>query len=401
MRILLLVVYYLPSPLSSAKLIHDLAREFRRLGHEPLVAAPDETVRQACEVTVEDGMTVLRVRTGEIKAASRWMRAWREIMLSRAMWRQARAYLLLHPCDLVIYYSPTIFFGGLVKKLKKRFGCPSYLILRDIFPQWAVDAGVLRRGGLVHRFFLRKERQNYEAATVIGVQSPANLLYFSERGLERTYRLEVLYNWAAATHSDVSPGRYRRSLGLMDKVVFFYGGNIGVAQDMDNIIRLADRMRQEAEAHFLLVGDGSEVARLRALIAEKKLTNIDILPAVDQQAYLEMLSECDIGLISLDRNLKTQNFPAKMLSYMDQAKPILASINPGNDLREVLEANGAGLVCQNGDDEGFAGQARRLVKNGALRREMGKNARQLLETTFSVSGAAAQILSHFPPLQKP
>jgi len=394
MRILILVVYYLPSVMSSAKLIDDLAREFRNLGHDVIVAAPDETIASDCVITMEGGIRVFRVRTGEIKLASRWLRGWREMTLSSRIWRKGKAFFEQNPCDLVVYYSPTIFFGSLVARLKRLYACPSYLILRDIFPQWAVDAGILRHDSLIYRFFKRIERRNYDAASAIGVQSPANLDYFSERGLQRRYRLEVLYNWAAATGDRVLRSEYRSRLGLERKIVFFYGGNIGIAQDMDNILRLAGALRNQKEAHFLLVGDGSEVPRLRMLITKQGLTNMTLHPPVDQTAYLDMLDEFDVGIISLDRGLKTQNFPGKMLSYMDRAKPILASINPGNDLGELLEKHDAGLVCINGDDERFETLARRLLADRELRVRLGRNAHALLEERFSVKSAARQILSH-------
>jgi glycosyltransferase involved in cell wall biosynthesis len=394
MRILLLVVYYLPSTTSSAKLMSDLAAELQRLGHEVIVVAPDENILTDVETAVENGIQVLRVRTGRIKTASKWVRGFNEARLSDLIWDRGRPFFKDNPCDLIIYYSPTIFFGFLVKRLKKQFGCPSYLILRDLFPQWALDAGILRRG-LVYNYLKCKERQNHEAADIIGVQSPANLLYFRENGLDKKYHLEVLYNWTALEERSILPGDHRKRLGLQGKVVFFYGGNIGIAQDMDNIVRLAVNLQKEPDAYFLLVGEGSEVPRLRAEIASKGLINIAIHPAVGQREYLSMLSEFDVGLISLDHGLKTQNFPGKMLGYMYYSMPMLASINPGNDLKVILEDNEAGLVCINKDDETFAAFARRLLADEALRLRMGRNARALLESTFSVSGAARQILAHF------
>jgi len=394
MRIILLVVYYLPSTTSSAKLISDLAAELQRLGHEVIVVAPDENILTDVETTVENEIHVLRVRTGKIKTASKWARGFNEARLSELIWDRGRQFFKDNPCDLIIYYSPTIFFGSLVKRLKKQFGCPSYLILRDLFPQWAVDAGILRKG-IVYNYFKWKERLNYEAADIIGVQSPANLLYFRENGLDKKYRLEVLYNWTALEEKRILPGAHRKRLGLQGKVVFFYGGNIGIAQDMDNVVRLAVNLQNEPDAYFLLVGEGSEVPRLKADIASKGLINIAIHPAVGQREYLSMLSEFDVGLISLDHGLKTQNFPGKMLGYMYYSTPILASINPGNDLKVILEDNEAGLVCINKDDETFAAFARRLLADEELRLRLGRNARALLESTFSVSGAAGQILAHF------
>lgn len=394
MRILLIVVYYFPSTMSSATLIHDLAVEFLRLGHEPIVVAPNENILTDSQVTCENGIKVLRVKTGKIKSVNRFIRALNEIRLSRIIWKKGRQFFDENPCDLIIYYSPTIFFSSLVKKLKKIFACSSYLILGDIFPQWAVETGVLRKG-LIYKYFKYKERQNYEAADIIRVQSPANLLYFKENGLDKKHHLEVLYNWTSETEEHAPPSTYRTCLGLKNKVVFIYGGNIGVAQDVDNIIRLAENLRNEPNAYFLLVGGGSEVNRLKEKIATKGLTNISIHDPVRHKEYMSMLSEFDIGLISLDRRLRSHNFPGKMMGYMYHAMPILASINPGNDMKEMLEDKKAGLVCINGDDEIFADYARRLVRNETLRRQLGVNGLALLKDNFSVSKAASQILSHF------
>lgn len=380
--------------MSSATLIHDLAVEFHRLGHEPIVVAPDENILQGHQVSCENGIKVLRVRTGKIKSATKFVRAFNEIRLSRIIWKKGKQFFDENPCDLIIYYSPSIFFSSLVKRLKRQFSCPSYLILSDIFPEWAMEAGILRKG-LVYYYFKYKARQNYEAADIIRVQSPANLLYFKDKGLDRKYNLEVLYNWTSLTEEHAPRTTYRVRLGLQNKVVFFYGGNIGVAQDIDNIIRLAENLRNEPTAYFLLVGGGSEVSRLKAIIELEGLTNIAIHDPVNHQEYLSMLFEFDVGLISLDRRLRSHNFPGKMMSYMYHSKPILASINPGNDLKEMLEDKKAGLVCINGEDDIFADYARRLVADETLRRQLGLNGRALLESTFSVSKAACHILSYF------
>jgi glycosyltransferase involved in cell wall biosynthesis len=397
MRILLLVDCYLPSTKSSAKLIHDLGRGIRESGHDVVIAAPDSELPVPQRVSEEDGLTVLRVRTGPIKGVGKVVRAINEWRLSSAMWRSAKGFFESTPCDLVVFYSPTIFFGALVGRLKRLWDCSSYLILRDIFPQWAVDAGVLRARGPVYRFFRRKELQQYGVADVIGVQSPANLEYFKHPGLAQQHRLEVLYHWTPESHGSIPQTDYRDRLGLEDKVVFFYGGNIGVAQDMDNIVRLAENVRNSSNIYFLLLGEGSEVDRLRRVIRSKQLSNISIHPSVDQQTYLGVLSEFDVGLITLDRGLKTQNLPGKMLGYMYFGIPTLASINPGNDLREILEQHQAGLVCLNGEDERLQEYALQLANDQQLRRRIGENGRRLLRSQYTVARAARQILSHVEP----
>jgi len=336
----------------------------------------------------------VRVRSGKIKSAPRILRGFNEARLSDILWKKGRKYLANHKFDLIVYYSPTIFFGSFVQRARAFYGCRSYLVLRDIFPKWALDAGVLKNG-LIYRYFCRKEMEQYRAADFIGVQSPENLRYFRENERLKEFRSEVLYNWTTLDEKNLPAGNYRKMLGLEGKVVFFYGGNIGVAQDMDNILRLAERLRNDPDVFFLLVGEGSEAARIRQIISEKGLLNIRLMGAVDQEEYLAMVSEFDIGLISLDKKLKTHNFPGKMLGYMYNAMPILASVNPENDLKELIERNKAGLISINGDDDIFFANAVQLLRNRTSREEMGKNARMLLENQFSVEKAARQILMHF------
>jgi len=396
MNILLLVDCYLPSTKSSAKLIHDLAYEFYHQGHIPTIVAPDDALTVRMAAFHEENIRVLRIKTGKIKTASRFVRALNEMRLSTLLWKRGKEFFLSNRFDLIVYYSPSIFWGSIVKRLKYLYDCSSYLILRDIFPQWTVDAGILKES-VIYRYFKWKEMQNYNAADIIGVQSPANLLYFEANCLNKKCQLEVLYNWTTLREENIQLGAHRVRLGLEGKVVFFYGGNIGVAQDMDNIVRLSNNLLDEPSAYFLLVGGGSEVPRLRADIASKGLTNIAIHDAVGQREYLSMLAEFDVGLISLDRGLKTHNFPGKMLGYMYNAMPILASINKGNDLKNIIEDAEAGFVCFNGEDDKLYELAKRLLHDSDLRRKTGKNARVLLENKFSVSRAASQILSHFIP----
>ena len=383
MRICVIVDCYLPSTKSSAKLVHDLAVEFRRLGHEPLVVAPDDALEVPSRETLEDGVRVFRIRTNRIKGAGLLRRGWNEMRLSSVIWKAGRDFFRANPCGLGVFYSPSIFFGALVRRLKALWGCRSYLILRDIFPQWALDAGVLRRGP-AYWCFKWKERAQYRAADVIGVQSLANLKYFAGK----PHRVEVLYNWTTLEDPPPAAHDYRREWGLEGKIVFFYGGNIGVAQDMDNVMRLAQGLASDSRVAFLLVGEGSEVPRLKRTAPP----NLQIRDAVTQEEYAGMVGQFDVGLVSLDRALKTQNFPGKMLSYMLARLPILASTNPGNDVIQLIESEGAGLVSINGNDALFLDHARRLAGDEKLRGEMGGKGRALLERRFSVASAARQIL---------
>lgn len=392
MRICLIVDDYLPhSTKVAAKMMHELACEFLEHGHEVTAVTPSSMLEKKADIGMIDGVTVWRFKSGEIKNVSKIKRAVNETLLSHRAWQSLKKEFAANPHDLIVYYSPSIFWGGLVRRLKKLWGTRSYLILRDFFPQWAVDQGLMRQGLAVEKYFRYFEKINYEAANTIGIMSPKNLEWF--RDLAHTDKpTEVLYNWASSETAAGTGDVYRKRLGLEEKTVFFYGGNIGHAQDMMNIVRLAIRMRDEERAHFVLVGAGDEVELVREAIDSEALGNMMLLPSVSQEVYQEMLSEFDVGLFSLHRDHTTHNFPGKLLGYMAYEKPILGSVNPGNDVRQVIEDAEAGFITINGDDEAFMHNALVLLRNHERRMMMGKNARQLLSDTFSVEAACRQIL---------
>ncbi len=142
-------------------MIYDIATEMSNVGHDVIVATGDDTLDTGIQVSKESNVTVVRVKSGKIRHSSRVVRAINEIRLSGIIWNAARHFFETHPCDLIIYYSPTIFWSGLVSKLKALTGCGSYLVLRDLFPQWALDAGLLSRYGLAYWFFRFQELRLY------------------------------------------------------------------------------------------------------------------------------------------------------------------------------------------------------------------------------------------------
>ncbi|EGH1078213.1 glycosyltransferase family 4 protein, partial [Escherichia coli] len=294
--------------------------------------------------------------------------------------------------DGVIYYSPSIFFGAFVKKIKKYWKCKSYLILRDSFPQWLVDQRIIRRNGMLEKYFRFFEKKNYTAANYIGVMSSKNKELFTLQ-YPHYKNVDVLYNWADLNSTqDVSPSDILERLSLADKVIFFYGGNIGHAQDMANLMRLAIGMRTINYVHFLFVGQGDEVELVKKTIAENALENCTYLPAISQSEYKSILKVVHVGLFSLAKNHSVHNFPGKLLGYMANKLPILGSVNEGNDLMQVLIGAKAGYVHVNGYDAELLQSAIKLATEEKLRNELGENGHSLLEKTFSTQSAVENIL---------
>jgi len=391
MKICLIIDDYMPNSIkAAARMMHELAIEFKEQGHSVTVVTPDPSISTKVDVLVLDDINIYRFKTGAIKNVGKVQRAINETLLSYKAWHSCKDLLLENKHDIIIYYSPSIFFGSFVKKLKKVWKAPSYLILRDIFPKWAIDSGLLREKSIITKYFQYFESLNYKSADKIGLMSPKNLEIFNQL-YKLNSKTEVLYNWASSELVTMNTRTYRKKYNLENKVVFFYGGNIGHAQDMMNIVRLAHNMKDDIRIHFMLVGQGDEFTLVKEGIEEYKLKNMTLLPAVSQEECIIMLSEFDVGLFTLHKAHSTHNFPGKILAYMAQSIPILGSVNADNDVKEIIENAGAGIISYNGDDTTFLNSAQ-ILMDDEIRKTMGSKAKKLLEDLFSVKTAAAQIL---------
>ena len=393
MHFLFIVDDYLPHSIKVAALMmHQLALEFQKKGHHVTVLTPRTSQENNLVNQKLDGIDILFFRSGEIKNTGKIKRAINESLFS--FWAKGilKKHLAYNRFDGIVYYSPSIFFGPLVGWLKKQMNIPSYLILRDIFPQWTIDNGLMSKYSPIFWYFRLFEKINYANADTIGVMSPSNLDYFKCR-FGNTSKFEVLYNWASITEPEETTGKFREKYGLQNKIVLFYGGNIGHAQQMKNLTDLAINLKEDPRVHFLFVGKGDEVDFILQQKEKHGLQNITYLPSVDQQTYFEMLNEFDIGLFSLHPDHKTHNFPGKLLGYMNYAKPILGCVNCGNDLKDIVNSAQAGIVCDSGDNQGLLNGAFKMINNNEMRIQMGFNGRKLLQEQFSIEKAINQILT--------
>lgn len=396
MRVAILSDDYLPdSTLVHAKMLHELALEFISRGLHPVVITPcNDKSAPLLSVDFIDGVEIWRFKAGATRGVGNVLRAINETLLSFSAWRALRVKLKKEKVHGIVNYSPSIFWGPLASWIKRTCSCKSYLVLRDFFPQWIIDEGIIGENSLPAKFFRFFEKLNYRASDCIGVMSEKNQSLFATMHPEFT-NLEVLRNWAAPV--PVDDGDYgdlfRRQHGLVGKVIFFYGGNMGHAQDMDNLMRLARSMQSYSEAQFLFVGQGDEVPLVKQRIAEWGLGNTLFLPSVSQDEFRCILSTVDVGLFSLSRKHTAYNFPGKLLGYMVESKPILGSVNAGNDLIDVVTAAGASFCHLNGEDDALLQSALQLLETKELRVTLGYNANVLLQKSFSVTSAADKILA--------
>lgn len=396
MRLAFIIDDYLPhSTRVAAKMFHELALYYTEVGHDVTVITPASEPSKKLSIDYLDGIRIWRFPSGKIKDVNKLSRGINESLLSYRAWKAISKMIDSQTFDGVVYYSPSVFFGYLVKCIKKRCACPSYLVLRDLFPQWLIDAGIIKKGSVFDYYFRFFERFSYNQADFIGLMSKRNQMIFDHL-TDGRYQTNILPNWAnsKSISNVVDSDELFERMGILGKIIFFYGGNIGHAQDMLNLMRLAKSLNvRDNRAHFLFVGQGDEVDLINRYAKRWELSNFTYLPSVNQQTFKGLLAKVDIGLFSLAANHTAHNFPGKILGYMSEAIPILGSVNPGNDLMDIVNDSRAGYISVNGDDEALYQNALLLLESEHLRKEMGSNAMTLLESEFSVESAGQKILT--------
>lgn len=392
MRIALIADTFPPLRTSGAVQLRDLAREFIRQGHELTVMLPSPDLDRPWQIEDFDGARILRLKAPRTKDIGLVRRTLAEFAMPFAMSRNLRRSPLAHETwDGVAWYAPSIFHGPLASRLKRASGCRGYLIIRDIFPEWAVDMGLMGRG-LPYRFFDAVARYQYSVADVIGVQTPGNRRYFETWEQKPGRRLEVLQNWLDAP-ADAPCTIQVAETPLAGRKILVYAGNMGVAQGLDIILDLAERLATRRDVGFLLIGRGSDAERLKSAAAARQLDNVLFRDEIHPDEIPALYAQCSAGIVALDHRHRSHNIPGKFLTYMQSGLPVVANVNAGNDLAEIIRTEEVGVVCESNQIDELEALTLDLLKRLDQDQGLPDRCRALFAREFHVTQAVRQIVA--------
>jgi len=395
MRIAIIADSFPPLKNSAAVLVFSLAEVMAAESHDVLVITPSAEIDASYLEDDFGAFKVLRIRCGKIKSHHKFMRGISELYLFFSLpFYFGKTPYGKSKWDMVIWYSPTIFLGGLVSLLKKRTKF-SYLILRDIVPGWMVDIGLMKRGPSY--FFLKWfEHFQYRLADVIGVQSPGNKKYIEKLNLPDLQKLEVLPNWMPSTSTthhftdDRNSYTNLQNTILAGRKVFIYAGNLGEAQGIENLAQTVLNLQDQSDCGFLIIARCSKKEWLHSFIELHDLGNVLLLDEVDLVTLSKYYRQCYGGLVFLDRNHQSHNIPGKFISYLEASLPVAACVNRNNDLITIIKEHGLGIVADSSAD--LAKEIRLLIRESETNKEIGKRARAHYETHFQPRAIAQQII---------
>jgi glycosyltransferase involved in cell wall biosynthesis len=204
--------------------------------------------------------------------------------------------------------------------------------------------------------------------------------------------LEVLQNWLDNSALARCPIRVNET-SLADRKMFVYAGNMGVAQGMDILLELAEQLRSRMDVGFLFVGRGSDATRLKDSAKDRKLDNTLFFDEIHPDEIPDLYAQCSAGIVALDPRHKSHNIPGKFLTYMQSGLPVLANINAGNDLAQMIRDEQVGQVCESNRVDDLVQLAKQLLDQIESDGQMSYRSRSLFEREFAVDKTVRQIVA--------
>lgn len=398
MNILFLTIAYK----TGRNIYSDLMYEFKRRGHEVWVVCQTERrEHQHTSLRQEDQINILRVKTGNLTGKVSFIEKGLTTVSVEYLFKKAIArYLSDIKFDLVLYSTPPITFGNVVEYVRNRDGAKTYLLLKDIFPQGAVDLGAINSNSFIYKYFRHKEEQLYQTSDHIGCMSEANIRYVLAHNDLPQEKVELNPNSIKPLLVEKKDKQHtaaiRAKYGVpSNSVVFAYGGNLGIPQGLEFLVEICKEIKDRTDIFLLIVGDGGRYDYISNELKTIDAGNIKLMKKLPKEDYDKLIAACDVGLIFLNPKFTFPNFPSRLTSYMEMCLPVLAATDTATDLKDVLEEANCGLWGRSGDINTFLKHMDFLVQHTEERLAMGKRGRKYLEDHYTVDKSYDIIMRHF------
>jgi hypothetical protein len=367
---------------------NDLLRKFYKEGHEVFAVCPSERREKKKTILIKEiEGTILNVQTLNLQKTNVIEKGFGTLALEYQFLSAIKNNLSDVKFDLVIYSTPPVTFSKVIEFIKKRDKAYSYLLLKDIFPQNAIDMKLLKENGILHKIFLKKEKKLYSISDTIGCMSPANVDFILK------YNPQVAISKMEVNPNSIEPIQFNYSQKEkvyikekyqipFDKKVFVYGGNLGKPQGLDFLLETITAVQNE-KVYFLIVGDGTEFSRISKWFERINPRNAKLLQRLPKEDYDKLLAACDVGLIFLDKNFTIPNFPSRLLSYLEMGMPVIAATDSNTDIGKIVEENNCGFSVISGDILAMNSAIDKIIEEDCLS-NMKINSINLLQNEFTV-----------------
>jgi glycosyltransferase involved in cell wall biosynthesis len=376
----------------------DLIRQFIKNNHFLYIVSPAERhMNKRTSLYEGEGYKILQIQTLNIQKTNIIEKGISTLSIGYLFKNRIKKYFGDVNFDLIIHSTPPITFSSVIQYYKKNYKPIVYLLLKDIFPQNAVDLGFFRKNSFIYKYFRKKEKELYKISDYIGCMSLANVDYLLKNNPFLTKeKVEINPNSIELSKSSLSVNvEIPNFEKLKDKVIFVYGGNLGKPQGIEFLLNAIDACNDLTNAFFLIIGSGTEEEKINRWFKKSNPINSMIINQLPRAQYDSVLKLCDVGLIFLNPDFTIPNYPSRILSYMENKMPILCATDEISDVGLDAEQHQYGLWCKSGDLDIFKNHIISLINDKTLRNKMGNNGYQFLKNKFDVKISYEVIMSHF------
>jgi hypothetical protein len=371
----------------------------------------ERSLGKPTELRDENGVHILGVKSLNLQKTTTIEKGIGQILVESQYKSAIKKYLNDVKFDLILYSTPPITFPKVIAYLKKQNPkAITYLLLKDIFPQNAVDLGMMSKTGIkgqLYKFFRTKERRMYELSDYIGCMSPANVDFLLKHNPEiDAKRVEVAPNsidlaYGLQLNSLEDEGQQKAaSLSIrkkhdlpIDKPIFIYGGNLGKPQGIDYLIKCLDANKNRKDCYFVVVGSGMEYPRLEAWYNANLNLNVKLMKGLPKADYDLLVRSCDVGMIFLDHRFTIPNYPSRLLSYLEYKMPVVCATDVNTDIGKIAEENGYGYWCESVKPEDFTALVDKMLASDM--KAMGERGYEFLKQNYLVKNTYNAIMRHF------
>lgn len=398
MKILLICAFFPPEVGSAAHLYYELGQALKARGHEITVLTglpryhvigDSKPYRKRPFISeTYHGLRVFRVFNLDIPWNVPLLRGLDQFLSAFCF---GVAGCFLPPFDIALVYSPPLPLAVATYFMGRLRGKPVVLNVQDIFPQSAIDLGVLKNPWLI-RCFKSMEAFAYRHFRITVAHSEGNRRYIISRGGPPP-RVTAIPNWVdtEAIQPGLKTNGLRTALGLEGHFIVSFAGIMGYSQDLGTIVKAAALLKDHPHIAFLLVGEGVEKPGLMKMVQESNLSNVHFLPMQPKAEYPKVLAASDLCLVTLRKEVQTPVVPSKILSIMAAGRPVLASLPLEGDAPRLIDAAQCGVCLPPENPEKLAEVILKFSQDSGLGEAMGTRGRHYAVQHLSLDACVVQL----------
>lgn len=328
--------------LTDSGIYHDLVEALSEENYVAVLCPVERRFKEKTSIVNNSNVKFINQRTFNIQKTNSFEKAISTFSLEYLFAYRLITSLNTTQFDILIITTPPIFFVFFIKIFKiLNPKAKIYLLLKDIFPQNAIDLKLFRRNSFFHFLSKKAEKKLYEKCDHIGCMSIANLEYIKSKVPYIESKLEINPN-------SINPSKYpllkKPSLKNEEKLKLIYGGNLGIPQDPKLICRFIYRLEQLKDVELLICGSGTCFNEIESFILKNEIKNTRLLGHVNRTDYFQLLEKSHVGLIFLNNSFTIPNFPSRLIDYILYEKTIISITDPITDINKFIVENNLGYT---------------------------------------------------------